>query len=212
MATPNDNKDAPTDDLAKLIGEFVKPSQPAIISGNGLDISFGTRIIAVKDKLVHVANTVPFNLISSFVKSNQFWIQVDLLRIHSDKLESDGKNFIFHTTKVDSISETRGDERFGFSSDENVRCEFTNPEDEETIMVKPVLDMSASGFSLRTAINSQLLKPGRKISKVKILIGDKLYSEHEAEAVYQRRFMDENGKLHQQVGLKFTMVKPNDKT
>lgn len=212
MATPNDNKDAPTDDFAKLIREFVKPSQPAIISGSSLDISFGARIIAVKDKLVHVANTVPFNLISAFVKSNQFWIQVDLLRIHSDKLESDGKNFIFHTTKVDSISETRGDERFGFSSDENVRCEFTNPEDEETIMVKPVLDMSASGFSLRTAINGQLLKPGRTINKIKILIGDKLYSEHAAEAVYQRRFMDENGKLHQQVGLKFTTVKPNDKT
>ena len=159
-----------------------------------------------------MANTVPFNLISAFVKSNQFWIQVDLLRIHSDRLESDGKNFIFHASKVDSISETRGDERFGFSSDENVRCEFTNPEDEETLMVKPVLDMSASGFSLRTATNSQLLKPGRKINKVKILIGDKLYSEHGAEAVYQRRFMDENGKLHQQVGLKFTTVKPNDKT
>ncbi len=198
--------------IATLIRDAAQPNRPAIVSGDGLSISFGSRILRTEGNLLYVANTVPFSLISTFSKSQNFVIQVDLLRILSDRLESDGKNFIFHATKVDSISDTRSDERFNFSSEENVRCEFTNPEDEETILVKQVLDMSASGFSLRTWAKSTLFMSGRQIHNVRILIGDKLYSESGAETVYQRRFMDENGKTHLQVGFKFLTAKTNDKT
>ena len=198
--------------MALLIKDAAQPSRQAMISGDGLPISFGSRILRVDGNRLNVVNTVPFGLISDFSKSQNFVIQVDLLRILSERLESDGKNFIFQATKVESISDTRGDERFNFSSEENVRCEFTNPEDEETILTKQILDMSASGFSLRTGAKSTLLMPGRKIEKVRILIGEKLYSESGAESVYQRKFMDENGKMHLQVGLKFLAAKIDVKT
>jgi len=205
------DKDVPGE-MAALILEVAKPNRPVILAGEGLPISFGSRISRVDGNRLNIVNTVPFSLISNFSKSKNFVIQVDLLRILSDRLESDGKNFIFHATKVESISDTRSDERFNFSSEENVRCEFTNPVDEETVLVKQVLDMSASGFSIRTGAKSTLLVSGRHIEKVRILIGEKLYSESAAEAVYQRKFMDENGKMHLQVGLKFLTAKTNDKT
>lgn len=194
-----------------LISGSVEPGQKAIITGDGIDISFGSRVIAVSGNRLTIANTVPFDLISRFVKSQRFSIQVDLLRIHADSAGSDGKNFIFTGTRVDAINETRGDERFSFSSDEHVSCSFTNPEDNETELVKPVLDMSASGFSLRTAAGSMLLKPGRKLHGIRITIGDRLYAQRDAEAVYQRKFMDEDGMLYQQVGLKFTMAGTDEK-
>ncbi len=210
MAPPKEAQTLPQ--MTTMIAESIRIGHAAIISGDGLEISFGSRILHIDGNRLNVANTVPFGLISAFAKSKKFVVQVDLLQILSDKVESDGKNFIFHATKVDSISDTRGDERFNFSSEENVRCELVNPEDEETILTKPVLDMSASGFSLRTGASSTLFKPGRNIGMVKIMIGEKLYSESESEAVYRRRFMDENGKMHQQVGLKFITAKKNDKT
>lgn len=199
-------------EMTALIREAAQPNRPVILAGDGLPISFGSRILRVDGNRLTIVNTVPFSLISKFSKSQNFVIQVDLLRILSDRLESDGKNFIFHATKVESISDTRGDERFNFSSEENVRCEFINPVDEETVLVKQVLDMSASGFSIRTGAKSTLLVPGRLIEKVRILIGEKLYSESNAESVYQRKFMDENGKMHLQVGLKFLAAKTNDQT
>lgn len=210
MVSTSDN-DLPPDMIQQILN-VVKPDRPAMISGDGLPISFGSRVLRADGNRLNIVNTVPFSLISAFSKSQTFVIQVDLLRILSDRVESDGKNFIFHATKVESISDTRGDERFNFSNEENVRCEFTNPEDEETILTKQVLDMSASGFSLRTGAKSTLLVPGRQIEKVRILIGEKLYSESRAETVYQRKFMDENGKLHLQVGLKFLAANSNDKT
>ncbi len=200
------------EDLARSAGTSVHAGQAAIVSGNMVDISFGTRVIEVSGNRLTLVNTVPFAMISEFVKSPRFSIQVDLLRIHAEAVGSDGKNLVFKATKVDSISETRGDERFTFSSDEHVTCEILNPEDNETLLVKPVLDMSASGFSLRTSPGSKLFTPGRKLTGIRIIIGDRTYSTGNAEAVYQRRYMDENGTLHQQVGFKFTTAGKNEET
>jgi hypothetical protein len=210
MATGNSTSSPGS--IASLISTSVEAGQSAIVSGNGVDVSFGTRVIAVEGDRLTLVNTVPFAMISKFVKSSRFSIQVDLLRIHADQVESDGKNLVFKAAAVDSISETRSDERFSFSRDEHVTCEFLNPEDNETVLVKPVLDMSASGFSLRTSPGSQLFTPGRKLAGIRILIGDRPYSTRDAETVYQRKYMDENGTLHQQVGLKFTTAGGNEKT
>lgn len=175
----------------------------AVMSSSSLNISFATRVLEVTGDRLVVANTVPFTMISSFTKSSEFTLLVDLLRIQTDRVESDGKNMVFMARQIESISETRGDERFTFSSQEHVRCEMLNPADEETMLVKQVLDMSASGFSLKTHANSALFSPGRHFRAIKVMIGSKLYTTRDAIAVYQRKFIDEDGKMYQQAGFKF---------
>ena len=209
--TPGPDKES-IEDFARSTGTSVHSGQAAIVSGNEVDLSFGTRVIAVSGDRLTLVNTVPFAMISGFVKSTRFSIQVDLLRIHAEAVESDGKNLVFKAASIDSISETRSDERFTFSIDEHVACEILNPEDNETLLLKPVLDMSASGFSLRTSPGSRLFNPGRKLTGIRIIIGDRTYSIRDAETVYQRRYMDEHGALHQQVGLKFTTAGKNEET
>jgi hypothetical protein len=181
----------------------IRNGSHAVMSSSSLDISFATRVLDVSDETLVLANTVPFEMISSFTKSRSFTLLVDLLRIQTDKLESDGKNMVFKAKQIDSVSETRGDERFTFASDENVRCEILNPADEETLLVKQVLDMSASGFSLKTHASSKLFYPGSQFRAIKVMIGSKLYTTRDAVAVYQRKFMDEDGKMYQQAGFKF---------
>lgn len=183
--------------------KHVRKGAATMVSGDNLDISFAARVLGVHGDTLTIANTVPFDLISRFANSKNFTLLVELLRIRSDKVTSDGKNMIFRAETVDSVGDTRSDERFTFASDENVRCEFTNPADNETQLSKQVLDMSASGFSLKTFPGSTLFQPGTEIPGMRILIGNKLYSTRNAVSVYQRKFMDEDGKMYQQAGFKF---------
>lgn len=192
--------------------EIVRPGHPAILTGNSVPISFASKILQVSGDNIRLLNIVPYTHISKFMKSSSFVLQVDLLKITGQGISSDGKNFILAVDSVESINETRTDERFGFTADENVSCELTNPMDEETVLTKPILDMSTSGFSLRTFSSSKLFKPGTVFRSIKISIGNKLYSIRNAKAIYQRQYMDENGAMYQQVGLQFTDSEHYDKT
>jgi len=196
----------------QITPELIRPGNPAILTGNRVPVSFASRILQVSGNQLRLLNTVPYTLISRFVESESFILQVDLLKIAGSTLESDGKNFILTVDTVESINETRTDERFSFSTDENVRCEILNPMDEETILSKTVMDMSTSGFSLRTFSSSKLFKPGITFRSIKISIGAKPYATRDARSVYQRQYMDENGNMYQQVGLQFTDIESNDQT
>jgi hypothetical protein len=181
----------------------VQTGKHAVISASNLEISFATQVLGVSGERLTLSNTVPFDMISSFVKSKDFTILIDLLRIHADRVESDGKNMVLRATVIESIGETRGDERFTFAREENVLCELLNPADGETTLVKQVLDMSASGFSLKTHASSRLFAPGKTFEGIRVTIGSKLYATRDAVAVYQRKFLDTDGKIYQQAGFKF---------
>jgi len=101
------------------------------------------------------------------------------------------------------LEETRQSERFMFAPEEQVTVEFTNPYDHSTKIQRMVMDMSATGLSMRMNVDSQLFKPGTRFADLKVQIDKKPYTKASAEVVYGRKFLDLSGHLRVQVGLKF---------
>ena len=102
------------------------------------------------------------------------------------------------------MEETRQSERFMFSPDEKVIAEIINPFDNKTILRRHVMDMSATGLSLRINESTKPFAAGMTLPQVKVAIDGKHWTTAQAEVVYNRKFLDLQGHLRVQVGLKFT--------
>ena len=101
------------------------------------------------------------------------------------------------------MEETRQSERFMFTTDEKVLAEIINPFDNKTILRRHVMDMSATGLSLRINEGTRPFAAGMKLPQVRVAIDGKHWTTAQAEVVYNRKFLDLQGHLRIQVGLKF---------
>jgi len=110
---------------------------------------------------------------------------------------------VFEIHENSLTEETRQSERFMFTPDEKVIAEILNPFDGKTILRRTVMDMSAKGLSLRVNATTKPFSAGAQLSNVKVTIDGKLWTTAQAEVVYNRKFMDLEGHLRVQVGLKF---------
>ena len=90
-----------------------------------------------------------------------------------------------------------------FTADERVIVEILNPFDGETRISKSVMDMSATGLSLRTTFESQLFRPDTYLPTMRVLVDGELYKKGSGRVVYRRKLMDLNGQIRSQVGIKF---------
>ena len=99
--------------------------------------------------------------------------------------------------------ETRQSERFMFTPDENVVAEVVNPFDKKTVLRRQLMDMSATGLSLRINRATKPFIPGSILSDIKVAIDGKHWTTMTGEVVYNRKFMDLKGHLKVQVGVKF---------
>jgi hypothetical protein len=99
--------------------------------------------------------------------------------------------------------ETRQAERFLFTPDEKVIAEILNPFDHTTKLRRHVMDMSATGLSIRVNAATKPFTAGAKLPQIKVHIDGKLWTTATGEVVYNRKFMDLQGHLRVQVGLKF---------
>ena len=102
-----------------------------------------------------------------------------------------------------AVEETRQSERFMFSPEEKVIAEVINPFDNETTLQRSVMDMSATGLSLRINHQTKPFSPGVLLPNIRVTIDGKLWTTASAEVVYNRKFLDLEGSLRVQVGLKF---------
>lgn len=175
----------------------------SFFSGNALDIVFQTRIIEVEKDYVSLENRVPPIYISTLVKSSQFMLQSQMVRFSSPVIDTDGQHILFPLKELNVIEETRGSARYPFSAEERVIAELMNPFDEQTLLTKKVLDMSATGISVRCPSPSKLFSPGVLFNSVHVKIDGESYTKSAARVVYLRKLMDDRGKLRAQVGLKF---------
>jgi hypothetical protein len=130
-------------------------------------------------------------------------IQVQMIRFQADRIDSDGQHIVFPLKAMSVIEETRQSERFPFTAEERVICELLNPFDGETRIFKNVMDMSATGLSMRTRFESRLFSPGTVIPEIKVLIDGKLYTSVSGTIVYNRKLLTHKGRLRLQVGVKF---------
>jgi len=180
-----------------------KSKHSVFLSGGKLAITFQTYITAVTDEHVVLENRVKPRFIRQFSKSDQFTLQAQMIRYQSNAVFSDGENIIFPLKENSAIEETRQAERFSFSADERVITEILNPFDNETRLSKPVMDMSATGLSLRTNFDSKLFSSDILLPNIKVLIDGELYIQTSGRVVYSRKLLDLKGSLRTQVGIKF---------
>lgn len=193
----------------EILRDAAATRKPVFFSGDGLDVTFQTYILSVTDDEIWLENRVPPEHISKFIHSKNFALLVSMVRFQAKRLDNDGQNLRFPLTKDSLIEETRGSERYSFSSDEHVICEFLNPFDHETRLSKTVIDMSATGLSIRTTLESQLFRPGNVLPELQVLIDGEPYTRGRGRIVYTRKLMDLRGGLRLQVGIKFEAVGEN---
>ncbi len=187
----------------KLVEEVIRLKQAVYISGDGLPITFQTHVLAMQADQLVLTNQIRPPYISSFMASKSFSLQVGMVRFQSDKILSDGEHMVFPLRKDSIIEETRQSERFYFNADERVIVEILNPFDNETKISKSVMDMSATGLSLRTTFDSMLFQPDTYLGNFRILVDGELYKKGAGRVVYRRKLMDVSGHLRHQVGIKF---------
>ena len=173
------------------------------LSGSGCDVSFQTTILKVEEDRVVLMNSVPPEMVSQLWKSEKFMLQVNMARFAADRIESDGVNIVFHIKSLKLIEETRASERFSFTAEERVVCEFLNPFDQETWISKSVMDMSSTGLSVSASMVSCLFKEGVHFDTMKIVIDGEPYTVTSGTVVYVRKVMETKGKMRAQVGFKF---------
>ena len=183
--------------------DALRSKQSVFISGDALAITFQTTINSVKSDHLLLNNKIIPRYIGVFMNSHAFSLQVGMIRFQSDHLDSDGESIVFPLKDDSVIEETRQAERFYFTTDERVVVEILNPFDGETKVTKSVMDMSATGLSLRTSFESRLFQPDTFLPNLRILVDGELYKKAHGRVVYRRKLMDLNGQIRSQVGIKF---------
>jgi hypothetical protein len=190
-------------DLQSILEECRKQRTPVFIASQSLDIAFQTVIRHVDGNTIILENMVRPEYIQKFSAGNLFFLQCKMLRLQSTKVGPRGTNMAFEIQENSTTEETRQAERFLFTPDEKVMAEILNPFDNITKLHRHVMDMSATGLSIRINAPTKPFAAGAKLPLVKVHIDGKLWTTASAEVVYNRKFMDLQGHLRVQVGLKF---------
>jgi len=187
----------------KVLADACHERRSVFISGDSLQITFQTFILAVHADHVTLSNRIKPRFISAFVASRAFSLQAGMVRYQSDHISSDGEHMIFPLKADAVIEETRQAERISFAADERVIAEILNPFDGETRLSKAVMDMSSTGLSLRTSFESKLFQPETYLPQIRVLIGGEIFKQGPGRVVYRRNLMDLGGQMRSQVGVKF---------
>lgn len=189
--------------ISSMIEELSHNQAPVFLSTDRVDTVFQTRILAKSDTELVLENRVPLEHISSFVNSGKFHIQAQLLRLEADSISSNGKNIVFPLSDLVIKQDSRSAKRFFFTEDKDVFLEVLNPYDRETILKKSIIDISSTGISIKSPVQSELYAPGTQFSNMKILVNGELYNKAEGHVVYSRKFLDLEGKYYYQIGFQF---------
>jgi hypothetical protein len=190
-------------DVPLVLNDCKRSKTPVLISSSGLDIAFQTVIKEIDGNTVVLENMVKPEFISRFAKGEKFFLQCKMLRFQSTDVHPRGVSMAFEIQENSLIEETRQSERFMFTPDENVVAEIINPYDGKTKLRRQLMDMSATGLSLRINRTTQPFAPGSVLSNISVAIDGKHWTTLNGEVVYNRKFMDLKGKLKVQVGVKF---------
>lgn len=193
---------APTN-MSDAIDEIKATGLPVFLSTPDIDVVFQTRIKEFKSDALVLENTVPHSYISALVGAVRYHIQAQLIRLEAENIESDGVNIVFPLANLDVKEDNREAKRVFFDQSDDVFLEVINPFDQETLIRKPIIDISNTGISIKSPIKSNLYHPGTHFKDMKILVNGELYNQTSGHVVYHRRFLDLNGKSYYQIGFRF---------
>ncbi len=186
-----------------VLKECAEKKSPVFFSTDKVPIVFQTFILKAENDHILLENRVTPSHIIEVVKSDKFYLQCQMMRFVSEKIDSNGVHIVFPLESLVAIEETRQARRFPFEADERVVVEILNPIDNETMLIKSVMDMSSHGISIKTRYASKLFAPGTEFKDMRILIDGNLYNTVSGKVVYGRRFIGIDGKSYNQIGLQF---------
>lgn len=187
----------------ELLRECVQRKSMVYFSASNVPIVFQTQIHSVRSNAIVIMNSVPPDYISGVVSSPLFFLKLQTIRLVCTKLTTDGVHLLYALDSTQVVEDNRSAKRFHFDSREGAYLEMVNPVDQSTVLTKTLLDMSATGLSFRTPVESKLYAPGQRLEKLRIIMGGRLHSEVSGHVVYQQTFLNQNGKSYCQVGFKF---------
>lgn len=190
-------------DVPLVLNDCKRTRTPVLISSAGLDIAFQTIIKEIDGNTIVLENMVKPEFITRFASGEKFFLQCKMLRFQSSAVHPRGIFMAFEIQENSLTEETRQSERFMFTPDENVVAEVVNPFDKKTVLRRQLMDMSATGLSLRINRATKPFIPGSILSDIKVAIDGKHWTTMTGEVVYNRKFMDLKGHLKVQVGVKF---------
>lgn len=186
-----------------LIRESVQRKTLVYFSANGVKTVFQTQVHSIRSRSVVLFNSIPPEYISRVMDSSEFYLKIQSIRFVCDQLGTDGVHLLYPLDNMRVIDDNRNAKRFNFATKDSAFLEVVNPLDQETLLRKSILDMSTTGLSFRTPIESALYTPGQRFEKMRIFTDGKLLSEASGQVVYQQSFLTKDGKSYCQVGFKF---------
>ena len=170
------------------------------LSANGIDLTFETRIKDLTERAIVLINTVPYGMIKDVMQRGGYSLQCRKNRLSAPELGSDGVHIIFPYDSSAVVEETREEERLSYRQHQDIHVSFINPFDSVTKIKKPLLDVSASGLSIRTNFASGLFRKGVRIPSLEIFENGKCLRKCDCEVVYARSYLDLEGQKYCQVG------------
>lgn len=191
------------DKTLKLIKDTIKKKDAVYFTTKNVPITFQTRIISQNKNYFTVFNAVSPEYIKAIMDSKNYYLQVSSHKFHCESIESDGEHILFPIKHASLVKDIRQEQRFSITEGQQVICEILNPYDMQTILRKPVIDLSASGVSVRNNFQSELFKPGTHLPEIKILVDDTEHTSHSGEIIYTRQLMNLKREKSIQVGIKF---------
>ena len=186
-----------------LIRQCYNKKHFIFFSADSLKVVFQTQILVVRENSLILANTIPPEYIADVMKADTFVLQIQMIQFIAKSISSDGANIVFPLEELKNVEDSRGAKRFLFDNDEEVVVEVLNPMDDETLIKKNVIDISSTGISIRSKIDSKLYTPGILFKNMKVIIDGKIYNKCNGRVVYKRLFLDKLGQSYYQVGLRF---------
>ena len=181
----------------------LESNRSVFFSTNEVDISFQTHVLKFDRQAILLSNPVGHEYIKAVVNSSQFYVQLQMIRLTSDKIETDGVNIELPLLHLQSLSEARKEERIIYNPDDLAKVEFTNPVDGKTKLSKSIMDLSSTGLSMRVPFHSNLYVPDMACGQMVISIKGKIYNKINGRVKYRKLFFNENRKLFAQVGIQF---------
>lgn len=192
-----------TSSSVSMIKKAIQSKEQVFLSADNLPITFQTRLLKITQDFLVVYNAITPEYISKAITSRNFSLQIANLRFQAKKISSNGEHILFPTDKSTATTDARQEKRLSFSESENVHCKIINPYDKETILKKPVIDLSASGVSIRNIVESKLFSSGTHLQDIKIFVNNELRTQQRGEVVYSRKLLNIKKEFSIQVGIKF---------
>jgi len=191
------------DQTKKIIRSQISNRSLVYFSSQAVPVTFETRILKLTGSNLTLVNSVSPEHICEISKANDYLLQIESLKFHCSQINSDGKNFIFPIKKATLVENNRLEERTRYSDPEKCFCEFINPFDGQTVLKKPIIDLSGAGVSIASHMDSQLFSRGMKLASLKVFLNSELKGTYHGQVVYKRLLMSLKGKTSIQVGIKF---------